>query len=277
MNELLSQLAEATKAILGKTALRPQIGLVLGSGLGAFAKSLTGATAIPYEEIPYFPRSTAIGHRGELVIGSAEGVPIAVMNGRVHYYEGYSLQQVVFPVRVLGKLGVKVLIQTNAAGAVNVNFRPGELMMISDHINYMGDNPCIGPNEDSLGLRFFDMTEPYDPKLREIAEKACWKAGVQARHGVYMAFTGPSYESSAEIRAARALGADAVGMSTVPETIAARHMGLRVLGISCITNMAAGVLKKPLDHREVLEVGEKVKSGLIDVLNRVIAEARKSA
>ena len=277
MNELLSQLAEATKAILGKTTLRPQLGLVLGSGLGAFAKSLTGATAIPYEEIPYFPRSTAIGHRGELVIGSAEGVPIAVMNGRVHYYEGYSLQQVVFPVRVLGRLGVKILVQTNAAGAVNVNFRPGELMMISDHINYMGDNPCIGPNEDSLGLRFFDMTEPYDPKLREIAEKACWKAGVQARHGVYIAFTGPSYESSAEIRAARALGADAVGMSTVPETIAARHMGLRVLGISCITNMAAGVLKKPLDHREVLEVGEKVKSGLIDVLNRVIAEAAKSA
>ena len=277
MNELLSQLAEATKAILGKTALRPQIGLVLGSGLGAFAKSLAGATAIPYEEVPYFPRSTAIGHCGELVIGSAQGVPIAVMNGRVHYYEGYSLQQVVFPVRVLGKLGVKILIQTNAAGAVNVNFRPGELMMISDHINYMGDNPCIGPNEDSLGLRFFDMTEPYDPKLREIAEKACWKAGVQARHGVYIAFTGPSYESSAEIRAARALGADAVGMSTVPETIAARHMGLRVLGISCITNMAAGVLKKPLDHREVLEVGEKVKSGLIDVLNRVIVEAAKSA
>jgi len=273
---LLSQLAEATKAILGKTALRPQVGLVLGSGLGAFARSLEGAVAIPYEEIPYFPRSTAIGHRGELVIGSAQGVPIAVMNGRVHHYEGYSLQQVVFPVRVLGKLGVKTLIQTNAAGAVNVNYRPGELMLISDHINFMGGNPCMGPNEDSLGLRFFDMTEPYDPKLREIAERACWKAGVQARHGVYIAFTGPSYETSAEIRASRAFGADAVGMSTVPETIAARHMGIRVLGISCITNMAAGVLKKPLDHREVLEVGEKVKAGLIDVLTRVVVEAAKT-
>ena len=276
MSGLLSQLAEATKAILGKTALRPQVGLVLGSGLGAFARSLEGAVAIPYEEIPYFPRSTAIGHRGELVIGSAQGVPIAVMNGRVHHYEGYSLQQVVFPVRVLGKLGVKTLIQTNAAGAVNVNYRPGELMLISDHINFMGGNPCMGPNEDSLGLRFFDMTEPYDPKLREIAERACWKAGVQARHGVYIAFTGPSYETSAEIRASRAFGADAVGMSTVPETIAARHMGIRVLGISCITNMAAGVLKKPLDHREVLEVGEKVKAGLIDVLTRVVVEAAKT-
>jgi purine-nucleoside phosphorylase len=277
VSELLAQLAEASQAILGKTALRPQVGLVLGSGLGAFAKSLEGAVAIPYAQIPHFPRSTAIGHEGELAIGSVQGVPVAVMNGRVHYYEGYTLQQVVFPVRVLGKLGVKILILTNAAGAVNVNFRPGELMLISDHVNFMGGNPCMGPNEDSLGLRFFDMTEPYDPKLREIAEKACWKAGVQARHGVYVAFTGPSYETSAEIRASRAIGADAVGMSTVPETIAARHMGIRVLGISCITNMAAGVLKKPLDHREVLEVGEKVKAGLIDVLTRVILEAAKSA
>jgi purine-nucleoside phosphorylase len=277
VSELLSQLAEATQAILDRTALRPQVGLVLGSGLGAFARSLESAVTIPYREIPHFPVSTAIGHSGELVVGSVQGVPLAVMSGRVHYYEGYTLQQVVFPVRVLGRLGIKILVQTNAAGAVNVEFRPGELMMISDHINYMGSNPCIGPNEDSLGLRFFDMTEPYDPQLREVADRACVKAGVQARHGVYMAFTGPSYESSAEIRAARALGADAVGMSTVPETIAARHMGLRVLGISCITNMAAGVLKKPLDHREVLEVGEKVKAGLIDVLTRVVVESAPSA
>lgn len=277
MTPLLQQLAEATKHILARSSLRPRVGLVLGSGLGAFARSLDGAVTIPYGEIPHFPRSTAIGHKGELVIGSAQGVPVAVMNGRVHHYEGYPLSEVVFPVRVLGKLGVQILIQTNAAGAVNVNYKPGELMLISDHVNYMGGNPLIGPNEETLGPRFFDMTEPYDPKLREIAEKACWKAGVQARHGAYVAFTGPSYETPAEIRAARAIGADAVGMSTVPETIAARHMGIRVLGISCITNMAAGVLKKPLDHREVLEVGEKVKEGLIDVLTRIIVEAAKTA
>ncbi len=277
MSALLAQLAEASKAILARTPLRPQVGLVLGSGLGAFAQSLEDAVAIPYAEIPHFPRSTAIGHKGELVIGRVQNVPVAVMSGRVHYYEGYSLQQVVFPVRVLGKLGVKILVQTNAAGAVNVNFRPGELMLVSDHVNFMGGNPCMGHNEETLGPRFFDMTEPYDPKLREIAEKACWKAGVQCRHGVYVAFTGPSYETSAEIRAARAIGADAVGMSTVPETIAARHMGIRVLAISCVTNMAAGVLKKPLDHREVLEVGEKVKAGLIDVLTRITVEAAKTA
>ncbi|HET7293034.1 MAG TPA: purine-nucleoside phosphorylase [Vicinamibacteria bacterium] len=277
MSELLTQLAEASRAILARTPLRPQVGLVLGSGLGAFARSLDEAVTVPFAEIPHFPRSTAIGHRGELVIGSVQGVPVAVMNGRVHYYEGYTLQQVVFPVRVLARLGVKILVQTNAAGAVNVNYKPGELMLVSDHVNFMGANPLIGPNEETLGPRFFDMTEPYDPKLREIAEKACWKAGVQARHGVYVAFTGPSYETSAEIRAARAIGGDAVGMSTVPETIAARHMGVRVLGISCITNMAAGVLKKPLDHREVLEVGDKVKAGLIDVLTRIIVEAAKSA
>jgi purine-nucleoside phosphorylase len=274
---LVQQLAESSKHVLSKTALRPQVGLVLGSGLGAFAKSLDSAVTIPFSEIPHFPHSTAIGHKGELAIGLCQGVPVAVMNGRVHYYEGYTLQQVVFPTRVLARTGIRILIQTNAAGAVNVNFRPGELMLISDHINFMGGNPCMGPNDEALGLRFFDMSEPYDPKLREIAEKACWKAGVQARHGVYIAFTGPSYETAAEIRASRALGADAVGMSTVPETIAARHMGVRVLGISCITNMAAGVLKQRLDHREVLEVGEKVKSGLIDVLTRVVVEAAKTA
>jgi purine-nucleoside phosphorylase len=273
---LLQDLAEAVKLIQAKTPLRPRVGLVLGSGLGAFAKSLEQATAIPFGEIPHFPTSTAIGHKGELLIGLNQGVPVAVMNGRVHHYEGYTLQQVVFPVRVLAKMGVKVVVMTNAAGSVNVNYKPGELMVIEDHINYMGSNPLIGPNEETLGPRFFDMTEPYDTRLREIAEKACWKAGVTVRKGIYIAFTGPSYETSAEIRMSRALGADAVGMSTVPETIAARHMGVRVLGISCITNMAAGVLKKPLDHREVLDVGEKVKSGLMDVLSRIIVEAAKT-
>jgi purine-nucleoside phosphorylase len=273
---LLSDLGEAVRFVQSKTPLRPAIGLVLGSGLGAFARSLEKATAIPYGEIPHFPTSTAIGHSGELVVGHCQGVPVAVMSGRAHYYEGYTLQQVVFPVRVLGRMGVKILILTNAAGSVNVAYKPGELMVISDHINFMGGNPMIGPNEDQLGLRFFDMSEAYDPQLREIAEKACWKAGVTVRKGVYIAFTGPSYETPAEIKMSRAMGADAVGMSTVPEVIAARHMGVRVLGISCITNMAAGVIKKPLDHREVLEVGEKVKAGLIDVLGRIIVEAAKA-
>ena len=272
---LLADLGEAVRSIQSRTALRPAIGLVLGSGLGAFARSLEKATAIPYGEIPRFPASTAIGHSGELVVGHCQGVPVAVMSGRAHYYEGYTMQQVVFPVRVLGRMGVKTLILTNAAGSVNVNYKPGELMVLSDHINLMGSNPMIGPNDDELGQRFFDMSETYDPHLREIAEKACWKAGVTVRKGVYLALSGPSYETPAEIRMLRTLGADAVGMSTVPEAIAARHMGIRVLGISCITNMAAGVIKKPLDHREVLEVGEKVKAGLIDVLGRIIQEAAK--
>ena len=274
---LLPRLGEAVRAIEARTSLRPAIGLVLGSGLGAFAQTLDQAAAIPYREIPHFPVSTAIGHAGELVVGTSGGVPVAVMAGRVHHYEGYSLQDVVFPVRVLGRFGVKTLILTNAAGSVNVSYQPGELMVIDDHINYMGGHPLIGPNEEELGPRFFDMTEAYDPQLREIAEKACAQAGVPVQHGVYIAFTGPSYETPAEIRMARTLGADAVGMSTVPEVLAARHMGMRVLGISCVTNMGAGILKKKLDHREVLEVGERVKAGLMDVLGRVIQEAAKLA
>jgi purine-nucleoside phosphorylase len=273
----MAELADAVKHIQSKTALRPQIGLVLGSGLGAFARSLDKATVIPFGQIPHFPVSTAIGHTGELVMGSAQGVPVAVMAGRVHLYEGYSVQQVVFPIRVLARMGVKTVIMTNAAGSVNTNYHPGELMIISDHINFMGVNPMIGPNEDTLGQRFFDMTEPYDPMLGSLAEKACSKVGMTVRKGVYIAFSGPSYETTAEIKMARAMGADAVGMSTVPEVIAARHMGVRVLGISCITNMAAGVLKKKLDHREVLDTAEKVREGLIEVLTRLIQDVAKQS
>jgi purine-nucleoside phosphorylase len=272
---LLPALAAAVQAIQERSPLRPSVGLVLGSGLGGFAQSLEKAVVLPYREIPDFPTSTAIGHKGELVLGTSGGVPLAVMAGRVHLYEGYRPDEVVFPVRVLARLGVKVLILTNAAGSVNVNYKPGELMVISDHINLMGVNPLIGPNEEQLGPRFFDMSDAYDPALREIAEKACWKAGVTVRHGVYVAVAGPSYETPAEIRAFRTLGADAVGMSTVPEVIAARHMGLRVLAISCITNLAAGVSKKKLDHLEVLEVGRKAQASLNDVLGRIIQEAAK--
>jgi len=272
---LAEPLGEAVRVIESRTPLRPAIGLVLGSGLGAFAQTLNEPVAIPYREIPHFPVSTAIGHAGELVVGTSGGVPVAVMAGRVHYYEGYRMDQVVFPVRVLGRFGVKILVLTNAAGSVNVTFRPGELMIIDDHINYLGTHPLIGPNDEELGPRFYDMSEAYDPELRGIAEQACVAAGVTVRHGVYIAFTGPSYETPAEIRMARTLGADAVGMSTVPEVLAARHMGIRVVGISCITNMGAGVLKQKLDHREVLEVGERVKAGLMDVLRRIIQGAAR--
>jgi purine-nucleoside phosphorylase len=272
---LQAELAAAAAFVKSRSDLTPAIGLVLGSGLGAFAKSLEGAVAIPFGEIPHFPTSTAIGHRGELVLGRSQGVPLAVMAGRVHLYEGYSSAQVAFPVRVLARAGVKTLILTNAAGGVNVNYKPGELVVLEDHINLTGHNPLIGPNEDELGLRFPDMTDVYDPALREVAEKACWKAGVPVRKGVYLGLTGPSYETPAEIRMARALGADVVGMSTVLEAIAARHMGLRCLGISCVTNMAAGVLKKKIHHQEVLDVGERVKQGLLEVLGQIVLAAAK--
>jgi purine-nucleoside phosphorylase len=271
----LAEIGEAVRAIASRTPMRPAVGLVLGSGLGGFAQTLEKPVVIPYGAIPHFPASTAIGHKGELALGRSEGVPVAVMSGRVHFYEGYRPDQVVFPVRVLARLGVKILVLTNAAGSVNVNYRPGELMVIADHINLMGFNPLVGPNDEQLGPRFFDMSEAYDPALRRIAEKACAQVGVTVRQGVYVAVAGPSYETPAEIRAFRTLGADAVGMSTVPEVIAARHAGVRVLAISCITNLAAGVSKKKLDHLEVLEVGRKVQASLADVLGRIIQEAAR--
>lgn len=272
---LLEQIDDAVRFIESRAPLRPKMGLVLGSGLGAFADTLKDAVRIPYREIPHFPVSTAIGHSGTLVIGISGGVPVAVMAGRVHFYEGYPMAQVVFPARVLGRFGVKILVLTNAAGTVNRAFRPGDLMIIEDHVNLMGTNPLIGPNDEALGLRFFDLTVAYDAKLRKIAAAACRKAGTRARRGVYVGLTGPSFETPAEIRMLRKLGIDAVGMSTVPEVIAARHMGVRVLGISCITNMAAGITKKTLSHTEVLEVGEKVKDRLLNVLSHVIQEAAK--
>jgi len=275
VQEALARIEEAVTFVGQRSRLRPAVGLVLGSGLGAFAETLEQATRIPYAEIPHFPRSTAVGHKGELVIGVSHGVQVAVMAGRVHSYEGYSLEQVVFPVRVLGRFGIRILILTNAAGSVNVNYKPGELMVLEDHINFIGANPLRGENLDKLGERFPDMSDAYDVRLREIAERACMKAGVTVRKGVYMAFAGPSYETPAEVKMARTLGADAVGMSTVPEVIAARHMKLRVLAISCVTNMAAGVLKKKLDHKEVLKVGERSKAGLMDVLARIIQDAAK--
>jgi purine-nucleoside phosphorylase len=269
---LVAQLAEAAEAVRSRTDLQPRIGLVLGSGLGAFADTLDGALRIPFEEIPHFVASTVAGHAGALVLGRSEGVPVAVLQGRVHYYEGHSLQQVVFPVRVLGQLGVTTLVVTNAAGAVNAAYAPGDLMIVEDHVNLIG-NPLVGPNAEALGPRFPDMSEAYDRRLRDLAEAACAAVGIRARRGIYLALTGPSYETPAEIRMARTLGADAVGMSTAPEVVAARHMGMRVVGISCISNLAAGVSARPLDHHEVLETSERVKAPLLAVLARIVARA----
>jgi purine-nucleoside phosphorylase len=260
----------AAKFILAKTRLRPKIALVLGSGLGAFADELQDATRIPYEKIPGFPRSTAIGHAGRLVIGKVESIAVAAMQGRVHFYEGYTAQQVAFPMRVLGRLGIRSAILTNAAGGINTKYNQGALVVISDHINLQGINPLIGPNDDRFGPRFPDMTQAYWKPYREIALCEAKRLGIAAPEGVYAALAGPNYETPAEIRYLRTIGADLVGMSTVPETIAARHMGIRVLGISCVTNMAAGILDQVLDHKEVMETGERVKGQFIALLRAVL-------
>lgn len=260
----------AADFIFSRTKLRPKIALVLGSGLGAFADEFSVATRIPYAEIPYFPRSTAIGHAGQLVIGKVGAIPVAGMQGRVHLYEGYSAKDVVFPIRVFARMGVKALILTNAAGGIKREFTQGRLVVISDHINLQGVNPLTGPNDERFGLRFHDMTAAYDKRFREMAIGEGNRQGIGMYEGVYAALAGPSYETPAEIRYLRAIGADLVGMSTVPEVIAARHGGLRVLGISCVTNAAAGILDQPLNHVEVLETAERVKGQFISLLKAVI-------
>lgn len=260
----------AADFIFSRTKLRPKIALVLGSGLGAFADEFSVATRIPYAEIPYFPRSTAIGHAGQLVIGKVGALPVAGMQGRVHLYEGYSAKDVVFPIRVFARMGVKAVILTNAAGGIKREFTQGRLVVISDHINLQGVNPLIGPNDERFGLRFHDMTAAYDKRFREMAIGEGNRQGIGMYEGVYAALAGPSYETPAEIRYLRAIGADLVGMSTVPEVIAARHGGLRVLGISCVTNAAAGMLDQPLNHVEVLETAERVKGQFISLLKAVI-------
>ena len=260
----------AAKFILSKTKFRPKIALVLGSGLGAFADELTDATRIPYKKIPHFPRSTAVGHAGVLAIGKVDDIAVAAMQGRVHLFEGYSAREVAFAMRMFGRLGIRSAILTNAAGGINPEFKQGALVVIRDHINLQGSNPLIGPNDERFGPRFPDMTQAYWRSYREIALAEAKRLGIQAREGVYAALTGPSYETPAEIRYLKAIGADLVGMSTVPEVIAARHMGIRVLGISCVTNMAAGILDRPLDHSEVLETGERVKGQFIALLRAVL-------
>ena len=262
----------AAKFIQKKTKLRPQIALVLGSGLGAFADEFAAATRIPYAQIPHFPRSTAIGHAGQLVLGTVENVPVVGMQGRVHLYEGYSARDVVFPIRVFARMGVRAVILTNAAGGIKKDFTQGRLVVVSDHINLQGTNPLIGPNDEHFGTRFPDMTAAYDKKFRELALAEGRRLQLDLDEGVYAALSGPTYETPAEIRYLRAIGADLVGMSTVPEVIAARHCGLRVLGISCVTNAAAGILDQPLDHKEVLETAERVKGQFIGLLRAVIPD-----
>ncbi len=260
----------AAKLILSRSALRPDIGLVLGSGLGAFADSLSDATRVPYAEIPSFPQSTAIGHAGRLVIGNAGNVAVAAMQGRVHQYEGYTAQQVAFPIRVFGRMGIKSVILTNATGGINLGFSQGALVLIRDHINLQGTNPLVGPNDDRFGVRFPDMTHAYSRAYREIAREEAAKLSIMLHEGVYAALLGPSYETPAEIEYLRRIGADLVGMSTAAEVIAARHMGIDVLAISCVTNMAAGILDQPLSHAEVMETGERVKGTFEALLQAVL-------
>jgi purine-nucleoside phosphorylase len=261
---------EAADFIFAKTKLRPKIALVLGSGLGAFADEFTNAAKIPYADIPHFPQSTAIGHAGKLVIGQVGAIPVAGMQGRVHLYEGYSAKEVVFPIRTFARMGVKAVILTNAAGGIKREFVQGRLVVLSDHINLQGVNPLTGPNDDRLGLRFHDMTSAYDKRFREMIVGEGNRLGIGLLEGVYAGLLGPSYETPAEIRFLRGIGADLVGMSTVAEVIAARHSGLRVLGISCVTNAAAGILDQPLNHIEVLETAERVKGQFIGLLKAVI-------
>lgn len=248
----------------------PEIAVVLGSGLGDFANRLSEAVCLPYDDIPNWPASKVIGHEAKLVIGPIAGRRVAALSGRAHFYEGHDLRTVTFATRVMGMLGVKTLILTNAAGGINTNFEQGALMVIDDHINLIGSNPLIGFNDDRFGPRFPDMSEVYSKRLRAFAEAAARERGIALAHGVYVALHGPSYETPAEIRYLRTIGADAVGMSTVPEAIVARHMGIEVLGISCITNMAAGVLPRPLDHNEVMETARRVRGQFIGLLEGVI-------
>jgi purine-nucleoside phosphorylase len=261
---------EAADAVRARVSDVPAIAVVLGSGLGDFATSLADAVSIPYVDIPHWPTSNVIGHAGTLVAGAAKGRRILALSGRSHAYEGHDMRTVTFAVRVLGLLGVKTLILTNAAGGVNTGFSAGALMVIDDHINLMGNNPLVGANDERFGARFPDMSEVYSKKLRGLADEAGRAMGAPPPHGIYAALLGPSYETPAEIRYLRTIGADAVGMSTVPEAIAARHMGIEVLGLSCITNMAAGVLPQPLDHREVMETARRVRGQFIALLEGVI-------
>jgi purine-nucleoside phosphorylase len=268
---------ETVAAIRALSHSRPTLGLILGSGLGSYADTLENRVGLPFGDLPHFPISSAFGHAGRLFVGESEGFPTIVLQGRVHHYEGCSMDQVVYSIRVLGSLGIKNLIVTNAAGGINTRYNPGDLMLIEDHINLMGTNPLIGPNHEAWGVRFPDMSEAYDPAARALTLRVAETRGILLRRGVYAGVTGPSYETPAEIRMLRMLGADAVGMSTVPEVIAAKHMGMRVLGVSCITNMAAGILPHKLTHQDVIETAERAGHQFTSLVQGVIPLLAKMA
>lgn len=267
----VSEINKAKEFVQSKTTEKPTIGIILGSGLGPFADTLEDAVHIPYHTIPHFAASGAVGHANELVIGKIAGKTVVAMKGRFHYYEGVSLDEVTFPVRVMKALGVEKLIITNACGAVNTEFNPGDLMLITDHINLTANNPLIGPNNPELGVRFLDVSEVYNKAMRQIVLDIAKEQDIILRQGVYAWWTGPTYETPAEIRMIRTLGADAVGMSTVPEALIARHSGIDTIGISCLTNMACGILEQPLSHDEVIETAERVKSTFLKLISEVIS------
>lgn len=267
---LLQNVKESVELICSRTDKRPQIALILGSGLGGIAEMMEQVTMIPYSEIPHFSVSTAPGHNGRLLIGSICGKDVLCMQGRLHYFEGYSMQQITYPIRVMKELGVRKLLVTNSSGGIDTSFVPGDLMLIGDHINLLGYNPLIGPNEDAFGVRFPDMTEAYSKEMRKCIRQAADELGIALKCGVYCAFTGPSYETPVEIRMLRAMGASAVGMSTVPEIIVANHCGLQVAAVSCISNMAAGILDQPLTSEEVLETADIVKEKFIGLLSAAV-------
>ncbi|MDD3059005.1 MAG: purine-nucleoside phosphorylase [Spirochaetia bacterium] len=270
MDHLMEKMQEAAMYITSRIGNEPvDIGMVLGSGLGGLADELEDAVAISYKDIPFFPVSTVFGHKGRLVAGNLEGKRVLCMQGRFHYYEGYGMDQVVFPIQVMHAMGINQLLVTNAAGGVNTSYQPGDLMLITDHIKLIADSPMRGPNHEELGERFFDMTNAYDKQLSILARDEAKRLGIPLQEGVYMFFAGPSYETPAEVRSARILGADAVGMSTVPEAIAASQMRMKVLGISCITNMAAGILDQPLNHTEVMETSDRVKEAFTSLVRNV--------
>jgi purine-nucleoside phosphorylase len=272
---LFEQATAAAAYVRDRSHLPPAIGIILGSGLGTFADHVADAAAIPFPEIPYFPKSTVPGHSGRLIIGTLDGLPVAVMQGRVHAYEGYSPEEVTFPVRVLGLLGVKTLVVTNAAGGIRRDMKQGDLVLLSDHINFTGRNPVAGENDERFGPRFFDMTEAYSARLRRLAAATAEREGFSLAQGVYLCVLGPSFETPAEIRAFRALGADLVGMSTVQEVIVARHMGIEVVGISCVTNLAAGIQPEPLSHEEVMATGSRVAARFTKLLTALIPAIHK--
>ncbi|PRR83315.1 purine-nucleoside phosphorylase [Clostridium vincentii] len=268
--DLLKKIQVSSDYILKNSNYSPQIGLILGSGLGSLVDLIENAEFFPYDELPNFPVSTVEGHAGRLVIGTLKGKTVVAMEGRFHYYEGYNMEEVTFPIRVMKLLGIKTIIVTNAAGAVNTGFKSGDLMVIKDHINVSGINPLIGKNLDNFGTRFPDMSNAYDKDLRKIVQNIAISLKLNIKQGIYAMMTGPTYETPAEVRMVRAIGADAVGMSTVPEVIVANHCGLKVIGISCLTNMAAGILDKPLNHNEVIETSNRVKNDFMSLMSSLI-------